>query len=290
MAVEQPDLIPAPDADAWRRELAAKVSSYRARRPRAPRYPSLSLPFDRFESAAPRVIPEEAAAPWGGLSVVPAALDPEPEIYSEPEPHEPARIIEFPRPWTPPPPPLDQLAEPVMDVPRIMEVPEVVPPSPALGGMLIEQAEQPAPEKRPGFEIPLNSALLSQRLLAAAVDGAVVLAAFGVFAAVFSKFSPLSLPLPEAAATALPIFVLFWFGFKYLMLVHGGTTPGLRLAGLELSRFDGSPVPRRARQWRVAASLLSGVSLGLGYAWFFLDEDALCWHDRITRTYLAPRG
>ncbi len=26
----------------------------------------------------------------------------------------------------------------------------------------------------------------------------------------------------------------------------------------------------------------------MGYAWVFLDEDSLCWHDRITHTYLAP--
>jgi len=28
----------------------------------------------------------------------------------------------------------------------------------------------------------------------------------------------------------------------------------------------------------------------MGYAWVFLDEDALCWHDRITHTYLAPKN
>jgi hypothetical protein len=38
----------------------------------------------------------------------------------------------------------------------------------------------------------------------------------------------------------------------------------------------------------VFASVLSGLSLGLGYAWCWLDEDQLCWHDRITRTYMAP--
>jgi hypothetical protein len=27
----------------------------------------------------------------------------------------------------------------------------------------------------------------------------------------------------------------------------------------------------------------------MGYAWLFLDEDSLCWHDRITHTYLAPK-
>jgi uncharacterized RDD family membrane protein YckC len=63
----------------------------------------------------------------------------------------------------------------------------------------------------------------------------------------------------------------------------------LGIAGLRLSRFDGSRVPRRIRRWRVLASVLSGFSFGLGYAWCVLDEDQLSWHDRITRTYLAPR-
>jgi hypothetical protein len=26
----------------------------------------------------------------------------------------------------------------------------------------------------------------------------------------------------------------------------------------------------------------------MGYVWVLLDEDALCWHDRISHTYLAP--
>jgi len=33
---------------------------------------------------------------------------------------------------------------------------------------------------------------------------------------------------------------------------------------------------------------LSAISLGMGYAWLFLDEDGLCWHERVTKTYLAP--
>ena len=82
---------------------------------------------------------------------------------------------------------------------------------------------------------------------------------------------------------------LFWSAYQYLMVVYTGTTPGLKLAKLQLNRFDGNSVPRRIRRWRVLVSVLSGVSLGLGYAWCFLDEDELCWHDRITRTYLAPR-
>ena len=74
-----------------------------------------------------------------------------------------------------------------------------------------------------------------------------------------------------------------WSAYQYLLLVYSGTTPGLKLAKLELHRFDGSPVPLRLRRWRVLTSVLSGLSLGLGYAWCFLDEDSLCWHDRITQ-------
>jgi uncharacterized RDD family membrane protein YckC len=70
--------------------------------------------------------------------------------------------------------------------------------------------------------------------------------------------------------------------------VYTGTTPGLRAARLRLAGFDGSPVPRRLRRWRVLASYLSALSLGLGYLWSVLDEDGLCWHDRITRTHIRP--
>ncbi len=83
---------------------------------------------------------------------------------------------------------------------------------------------------------------------------------------------------------------LFWAAYQYLLLVYAGTTPGLRLARLELAHFDGSPASRRLRRWRVLASFLSAASLGMGYAWVFLDEDSLCWHDRITHTYLAPKS
>jgi uncharacterized RDD family membrane protein YckC len=82
----------------------------------------------------------------------------------------------------------------------------------------------------------------------------------------------------------------FWAGYQFLLLVYAGTTPGAKLARLRLSRFDGQPVPKKLRRWRVLASMLSGLSLALGYAWCFFDEDQLCWHDRITQTYMAPEG
>ena len=36
-------------------------------------------------------------------------------------------------------------------------------------------------------------------------------------------------------------------------------------------------------------AVLSLASLGLGYAWSLIDEDQLCWHDRVTATHIAPK-
>lgn len=152
----------------------------------------------------------------------------------------------------------------------------------------MEPVEAPANERRPGFEIPLQSAPLARRVAAATVDAVIVLLAFAVFCYIAFKVMKTVPPIPLAAETAVLVIGLLWAGYQYLLLVHAGTTPGLKIARLNLSLFDGSPVPQKVRRWRVLASLLSGVSVGLGYAWCFLDEDQLCWHDRITRTYMAP--
>jgi uncharacterized RDD family membrane protein YckC len=202
-----------------------------------------------------------------------------------------AKILEFPRSWTPPLPPLDELAEPVFDRerPRILEAPEVVPPPPALGGITIEPTQQPEMEKRPGIDIPLQSAPLARRVLSAVIDGIVIATACALFGLIFWKVAAFSLPRLQIVGFLAGLAVVFWAAYQYLLVVYAGTTPGLRLSRLELARFDGSPARRRLRRWRVLASFLSAVSLGMGYAWVFLDEDSLCWHDRITHTYLAPK-
>ena len=202
-----------------------------------------------------------------------------------------AKIIEFPRSWTPPPSPLDELAEPVFDRdrPRILEAPEVVPQPPALGGITIEPARQPELEKRRGIDIPLQSARLGQRILAAATDGIIIAAAGALFGFIFWKLTAIRPPRIQIVAIAAGLTSLFWAAYQYLLVVHSGTTPGLRLAHLNLTRFDGNRPSRSARRWRILASFLSAASLGMGYAWVFLDEDSLCWHDRITHTYLAPK-
>jgi uncharacterized RDD family membrane protein YckC len=200
-----------------------------------------------------------------------------------------AKVIEFAS-HSPAARALDELAEPVLDRPRIIEAPELVPPPPALGGFLIEPAEEPANERRPGFEIPLQAAPMARRVAATAIDAFLVMSAFAAFAYIFFRFTAELPPLAKIAGSGALLIGLMWSAYQYLLLVYSGTTPGLKLAKLELHRFDGSPVPLRLRRWRVLTSVLSGLSLGLGYAWCFLDEDRLCWHDRITRTYMAPKN
>jgi uncharacterized RDD family membrane protein YckC len=140
------------------------------------------------------------------------------------------------------------------------------------------------------MEIPLQTSRISRRLLAVGIDAMVVVSALCLFAYIFFRITNTIPPLKQFAEIAALIFGTFWGGYQYLLLTYSGTTPGLWLAKLRVSRFDGEPIPRQARRRRVFASIfLSGLSLGLGYAWCLLDEDQLCWHDRITRTHLAPK-
>jgi hypothetical protein len=311
-----PDLAAAkePDGSAWRDEISARLRRYRARRRvRPPRYPSLRLQFDVAEtsdttgSSAP-VLPAfepvsnqalaldgmtakpPAAADVGALLPKDLFTDEAPQAVSPDSGHSSAKILEFPRlAWAPPPPPLDQLAEPVVARPRILEVPEVAPQPPALGGITMDASEHKETGKQPGRDIPLHRPSLARRTLAGATDGLIILCASALFGAIFWKVAAVRPPLVQVLALAAGLPCLFWAAYEYLLIVYAASTPGLRLARLELARFDGTATSRSLRRWRVLASYLSGASLGMGFAWAFLDEDGLCWHDRITRTYLAPK-
>jgi uncharacterized RDD family membrane protein YckC len=201
-----------------------------------------------------------------------------------------AKIIEFPRLAGAPGLPLEELAGPVIDHPRILEVPEVAPPPPALGGMVLEQQKVEEAVRRPGIEIPLRAAPPGRRLLAALVDALIVAIAVFCCGFIFVRVGKTALIPSQTAIAAGGLFAVLWAFYQYLLLVHAARTPGLKLAGLRLANFDGSPASRRLRRSRVIASWLSGLSVLLGYLWYFLDEDRLCWHDRITHTYMASLG
>ena len=295
---------PPPDPEAWRSEVAARLARYRTRRkPRAPRYPSLLLPFDSPDNRSrpsPAVAPSLIATPvsvdhnfeireagdslehGSAASASPHFPDP-PTAPLEQEPS--TNIIEFPRSAAIPVVHASLLADPIFDRPRIVEAPEVLPPPPALGGILIEPVE-PSADARAAIDSRIRSATIARRLFATALDGLIVASALSAFAAIFLRFNPVRSPLPLVAGVTAGVAVLFWMAYQFLFVVYTGSTVGLRVARLKIARFDGSPVSRRLRRWRVLASFLSAFSAGLGYLWCFLDQESLCWHDRITRTVL----
>lgn len=297
----------------WRSEVAARLDRYRSRRkPRAPRYPTLRLPFDSADnysfstSPAPSRVTAPARSPSGQNIALHADVverqavisndHPAPPIV---EPHVPeaqaipvaieyeSKLIEFPRSAVIPVFRADELAEPVMDRPRIVEAPEVIPPPPALGGILIEPAPARASGREKTDDFPVPAASLARRAAAGALDFAILLSALAGFAALFERINPARPPLPLLAAGLLFATGICWAVYKFLFVVYIGGTPGWRVARLRLAKFDGSPARRSLRRWRVLASFLSAFSIGLGYLWSILDEQGLCWHDRITHTYLC---
>jgi len=269
----------------WRNLVSAKVNSYKSRRPQQARYPSLQLPLDSghwgqksepsFASFMESDIEQQPEAPARSSEL-------KPPVFLETS----ARVLEFPR-ASAPPIRLDELAERVIDSPRIVEAPELLPPPPAMGGILIEGPPQPEPERRPGFDLPLSSAGLSRRVLAGAFDLLVIIAATALFGYIALRIIGSAPPLRTECEIVAGLVATMWPLYQYCFLVYCGRTLGLRAVGLQLQRFDGNPAPRSTRRWRVIASLMSAAALGLGYLWCFLDEDQLSWHDRITKTHLS---
>lgn len=298
-------------ADSWRGEVAARLQRYRTRRkPRSPRYPSLLLPFDppehRHRASPPKAIGSNALD-----SNLKRQSEPNPgderkfsssnEALPSPPLHEPlpnlldlaevaGNIIEFPRSAAIPEFHTSDLADPVIDRPRIVEAPEVLPPPPALGGMLIEPARNAVHDKRDDLRLPAPPASILRRVAAASVDMTILVSALAAFSAIFLRLNPTDTNAPAIVLAGMfaSAAILAGMAYIFLFVVYTGSTPGLLVAKLNMTRFDGKPVSRSLRRWRVLASFLSTFSAGLGYLWCFLDENGLCWHDRITRTYLRP--
>lgn len=261
----------------WRDEVISRVQQHRARRrKRSDANGTLDLNFqEEMETCAP--LPIE-----GGPDKQRAIARSEP------------KIIEFPRPSSLPffspgrglEPEDLELAGPVLDGPRILDAPE--PPAeqmdllPAFADIQLESEQS----RLSAVELPPQPAPLPYRIVAGLVDMLVVLFASLGFAVAFVTFAD-RLPQPRMTLLfGLMVFGALWLVYQYLFLAYASGTPGMQLAQLELCTFTGEPVPLRLRRWRAMASMLSAFALGLGFAWAFVDEDTLGWHDRMTQTHV----
>jgi uncharacterized RDD family membrane protein YckC len=139
----------------------------------------------------------------------------------------------------------------------------------------------------PGESIYCDAPVASpqHRLVAAAVDAAVVLIALGVFLGMFVLCGgqmDLNRQMVMLLAGVGAVIGLF---YHFLWCLADGDTPGMRFAGLRLVDFDGRTPDREKRSVRMAAALLSLLSAGLGLVWALVDEENLTWHDHISKTF-----
>lgn len=278
--------LPSPPRDQlyWRQEVISRVAQHRARRRRrVDPNASLALAF-----------PDETPSPLPGpgREIVPAPAG----LPSE----KPPKIIRFPRmapvstaeelgsaPFS------DQLAQ---GPPRILDAPEAEQMEllPSYASIRFDEDEEHQDEtgSSPGqrfqhdMDLPPQPASMHRRLASAFIDAAVLLVAGGVFGLTFTELSKAVLRPRVILLSVVAVSVVLGALFQFIFLVYGRGTPGMRGAGLELCTFAGSAPSGFARRCRVLAEVLSGLSLGLGFAWALVDEDTLSWHDRISGTYL----
>src|SRR5215472_13983310 len=283
----------------WRQEIAARVQQHRARRRRrfdADASLELNFPVQEKETVAEEAPPP--AAPENPPNLPAARVDRnEVGLAGDrfarslaPPPAEP-KIIRFPR-IAPPEATLAvrpfvdelELAEPAPETPRILDAPEAQQLD-LLYDFTDLQLEESAPRTE-DLDLPPQPAPFHQRALATFVDGVIVLAAGGVFAAIFIEMSGASLRGRTASLGAAVVVGIFWLLFQYIFLVYGRGTPGMLSAGLAVCNFAGERPSLFARRSRGLATMMSALSLGVGFVWALVDEDTLGWHDRISGTYM----
>jgi len=238
----------------WRGELNQRLQAYRARRRKAfPNEAQTELPFEsRRPEAAVAVQMEESQAA--------AAHDPNDDF---------AFTIAIGRP--------PEKAEP--DDARLL-IDVSLPP------LSEEQEEAPeAPEESPSDLYPV--ATLRERRRAAVIDAACLAFAYGGFLALFGSLGGQFTLSKLSAVVCFSTFAFVYIQYFGLFTIFGGTTPGMMVRGLQVASFSGDSPTAQQLFWRTAGYMISAGTFFLGFFWALWDEDAMTWHDRLSRTYLA---
>jgi len=129
----------------------------------------------------------------------------------------------------------------------------------------------------------------THRLVAAAIDGVIILFGFGLLVALyqilggsFGGGKSLWMGLAGTLVLIALLYGLIW-------AIAGRETAGMRCTDLQLITFDGFQVDPRSRALRFASTWLSFCSGGLGLLWAVADEENLTWHDHISKTFPTIR-
>ena len=131
-------------------------------------------------------------------------------------------------------------------------------------------------------------ASIDERRLAGLIDAGCLLFAYGGFLTLFGSLGGQFTFSKLSAAVCVATFVIVYLQYFALFTVFGGTTPGMMLRGLHVVSFSGELPSPRQMLWRSLGYMLSAGTFFMGFLWAMWDEDALTWHDRLSRTYLCP--
>ena len=238
---------------AWRGELSQRLHAYRARRRKvAPNLSQSHLPFEEPESDPP--LPTCVA-------VAEAQLAPDEDFAFTIAIGRNAATREEAR----------------------MEIDVSLPP-------VVDQTSVQTPPQQERSEhaglYPVAS--IDERRIAGLIDAGCLLFAYGGFLALFGSLGGQFTLNKLSAAVCIATFVIVYLQYFALFTVFGGTTPGMMLRGLQVVSFSGEPPSPRQMLWRSAGYMLSVGTFFMGFLWAMWDEDALTWHDRLSRTYLCP--
>jgi uncharacterized RDD family membrane protein YckC len=276
-------------------ETAVEAESQSAREPRTHYDAAAEDPALDLETGPAAAEPSPTVAPGDSFLERYSISEPAPEPPAPPVQEKPVQgnLIVFPRPFMEPPllpqPSRDELAEPMNHRPRILEVPEDI--MPVVQGSLFPEIrldadeEEGASHREPEFEVPLRVASAAGRLVAGLIDWGVVIAASLLFAGMAWRALP---GIPHAKPfwmTLGAVTLLLWAVYQHMFLLYAGCTLGMRMRGIRLSTFDGQPPQWQQRRRRARFMVISFAAVSLGFLWALADEDALCWHDRISRTF-----
>ena len=139
-------------------------------------------------------------------------------------------------------------------------------------------------KSQPGLH-PVAS--IEDRRIAALIDLFCLLFAYGGFLMLFSSLGGQFTLSKLSAAVYAATFAIVYLQYFALFTIFGGTTPGMMMRGLQVVSFSGEPPTPRQMFLRSAGYILSAGTFFLGFLWAMWDEDALTWHDRLSRTHLS---
>lgn len=131
-------------------------------------------------------------------------------------------------------------------------------------------------------------AVQAHRVMATAADWSLIAIALALFAGVFHLFGGQVLLTKQTMPIFIAMAVVLGLFYRALWCLADEDSPGMRWAHLRVVDFDGRKPGRRQRFFRIAAACLSYMAAGLGILWAMGDEEALTWHDHISKTFPTP--